>query len=315
MRPPAWQIVLALTAGVLTVSAAAIFIRLAFHAAGASGVGVSLLLAATRLTIAALLLLPAWRGLRRPEVQPGAVRYAVLAGVFLALHFASWITSLAYTSIAASVTLVTTNPVWVALIGWIWWRERLSPTTLVGVCVALAGGILIGLGDAGNAPHAGRNPLLGDALALLGAIAASGYFLLGREAQRRGLSIGRYVAVAYSTAALVLLPLPALTGTPYLGWPAGFYLWAFAMAVSSQLIGHTSFNWAVRWVNPTLVTLVILFEPVGSSLLGYLVFGEVPGPAVLLGAAILLLGVALAVWGHRSPETSPSAQEARKGSR
>ncbi|AEB11289.1 DMT family transporter [Marinithermus hydrothermalis] len=311
MRPSVWQLTLALTAGVLTVSAAAIFIRLAFQAAGASGAGISLLLAATRLTIAALLLLPAWRGLRPARLQPGAVRYAVFAGVFLALHFASWITSLAYTSIAASVTLVTTNPVWVALIGWIWWRERLSRTTLAGVCVALAGGILIGLGDAGNAPHTARNPLLGDALALLGAIAASFYFLLGREAQRRGLSIGQYAAIAYGTAALVLLPLPALAQTPYLGWPAGFYLWAFAMAVSSQLIGHTSFNWAVRWMNPTLVTLVILLEPVGSSLLGYLVFGEVPGRTVLLGAAILLSGVALAIWGNRTP----SAREARTGSR
>lgn len=297
-RPGMGTVIAVLVVGVAAVSAAAIFIRLAFASAGSSAPGVALLLAGVRLGIAALLLAPTWRGLLRAPVQPGAYTMAVLAGVFLAAHFGTWVSSLAYTSVAASVTIVTTNPIWVALFGWIWLGERVGPLTLGGILLATAGGVLIGLGDASGAA-AGTAPLLGDALALVGAWTVSGYFLLGREAQRRGLSIGRYVALAYGVAALVLLPLPALFSTPYTGWPPAFYGYALAMAVFSQLIGHTSFNWAVRWVPPVLVTLVILFEPLGSGFLAYLFFGEVPPPLVFAGAGVLLAGVALAVLGQR----------------
>jgi drug/metabolite transporter (DMT)-like permease len=129
------------------------------------------------------------------------------------------------------------------------------------------------------------------------------YLLLGREAQRRGLGIGSYVTVAYSTGALVLLPLPLLFGSNYLGYPVTVYLYILLMAVAAQVIGHTTLNWAVRWIAPTLVTLAILFEPVSSSFLGYLIFKEVPGLLVLVGAAVLLGGVALAVFGAREKPT------------
>lgn len=128
---------------------------------------------------------------------------------------------------------------------------------------------------------------------------ASLYFLLGREAQQRGLGIGSYVAVAYSTGALILLPLPLIFGSNYVGYPIAVYLYVLLMAVASQVIGHTTLNWAVRWISPTLVTLAILFEPVSSSFLGFLIFDEVPGLPVLAGAVVLLGGVALAVFGAR----------------
>jgi len=284
--------------GVAAVSAAAIFVRFGFAAAGSSSPGVALLLAALRLSMAALLLAPTWRGLLRARPEPGAWRLAALAGVFLGVHFGTWITSLAYTSVAASVTIVTSNPIWVALAGWLWLGERLSRRTVSGIGLATIGGVLIGLGDASGS-SAGKAPLLGDGLALLGAWAVSGYFLLGREAQRRGLSIGQYVAVAYAVAALVLLPLPFLFGASYTGWPWGVYAAALGMALVSQLIGHTSFNWAIRYVSPVLVTLAILFEPLGSGLLAYLFFGEMPPSLVFAGAAVLIIGVGLAVLGQR----------------
>ena len=296
-RPGSGTVVAVLIVGVAAVSAAAIFIRLAFAAAGHSGPGVALLLAGVRLGAAALLLAPTWRGLLRTRTQPGARGLAALAGVFLAAHFGTWVTSLAYTSVAASVTIVTTNPIWVALFGWLWLGERVGRLTLGGILLATTGGVLIGLGDAAGG-SAGSAPLLGDALALVGAWTVSGYFLLGREAQRRGLSIGQYVAVAYATAAAVLLPLPAFFGTPYTGWPPIVYGYALAMALTSQLVGHTGFNWAVRWIPPVLVTLAILFEPLGSGFLAYLFFGEVPPPLVFAGAGVLLAGVALAVLGQ-----------------
>jgi drug/metabolite transporter (DMT)-like permease len=142
--------------------------------------------------------------------------------------------------------------------------------------------------------------LLGDLLALLGALTVSLYLIFGREAQHRGMGVGRYVATAYAVGALMLLPAPLLLGTGYSGWSGEVYLYGLLLAFIPQLVGHTSFNWAVRWVSPTLVALVILAEPVGSSVLGYLVFGEVPGSLVLAGAAVLLLGVAGAVWGEET---------------
>ncbi len=297
-QPLPWQVGLILVAGVFAVSTAAIFIRLALASAGVSGVGFSLFVAASRLTIASLLLLPAWRNLQQTQLNPGAFQYAAAAGVCLAIHFATWITSLSFTSIAASTTLVTTNPVWVALLSWLWFKEKPTRLTVLGIGIAFAGGVLIGFGDTG-AVTAGSNPPLGNFLSLVGAWMVSLYLLLGREAQRRGLGIGSYVAVAYSTGALILLPLPLIVGSTYIGYPAAVYLYILLMAVASQVIGHTTINWAVRWIAPTLVTLAILFEPIGSSLLGYLIFKEVPGQLVLVGAVVLLGGVALAVYGTR----------------
>ena len=296
-QPLPWQVGLVLVAGVFAVSTAAIFIRLAIASAGVRGVEFSLFLSASRLAIASLLLLPAWRNLKPSQLSPGALRYAAAAGICLAVHFATWITSLSFTSIAASTTLVTTNPVWVALLCWLWFKEKLTRLTVLGIGVAFVGCVLIALGDTG-AVSAGNNPALGNFLALVGAWMASLYFLLGREAQRRGLGIGSYVVVAYSTGALVLLPLPLIVGSNYVGYPVAVYAYILLMAVLSQVVGHTTLNWAVRWISPTLVTLAILFEPVGSSFLGYLIFNEVPGLLVLVGAGVLLSGVAIAIAGR-----------------
>ncbi|NEO25893.1 MAG: DMT family transporter [Kamptonema sp. SIO4C4] len=297
-QPQKWQVGLVLGVGVFAVSTAAIFIRLAMQDAQMQGVGFSLFVAATRLLFAAGVLLPAWRTVRKTQVSRQAWGYAVAAGIVLAVHFATWITSLSFTSIAASTTLVTTNPVWVAILAWWWFGERLSKLSILGVILSLAGGGLIAWGGADGA-SVGSNPLLGDGLALVGAWCVSLYLLLGREAQRQGLGTGSYVVVAYTVAALVLLPLPFFWGTAYWGYPGTVYWYILLMALISQVLGHTTFNWAVRWISPTFVTLGILFEPVGSSGLGFLLFGEVPGVWVLVGAVVLLLGVAIAILGNR----------------
>ncbi|MFB8792087.1 MAG: DMT family transporter [Potamolinea sp.] len=302
-QPLPWQVGLVLAAGVIAVSTAAIFIKLAISTAGVSGVGFSLFLSASRLTIASLILLPAWRNLKPSQLNPGALRYAIAAGICLSLHFATWITSLSFTSIAASTTLVTTNPIWVALLSWFWFKEKLTKLTILGIAIALFGSIFIGFMDTPTVSSA-SNPLLGNFLALVGAIIVSLYFLLGREAQDRGLGIGAYVAVAYSTGALVLLPLPLIFGSTYFGYPVAVYIYILLMAIASQVVGHTILNWSVRWISPTMVTLAILFEPVSSSFLGYLIFKEIPGKLVLLGAVILLTGVAIAVFGTREKPAS-----------
>ncbi len=282
-----------LTIGIFAVSTAAILIRLANTSAGVSNVGFSLVLAAMRLSIAAMVLVPTWQGFQSPSNS--ALGFAIAAGLALAIHFATWISSLSYTSIAASTTLVTTNPIWVMLLSWLWLKEKPTRATFLGFIVAFAGGILIGFDNTSND---GRNPMLGNGLAIVGAWAASVYILFGRAAQQRGFSIRNYITIVYSVAAIVLLPLPFFAGASYVGYPTSTYGYIALMALLPQLIGHTSFNWAVRYLPPTLVTLVILLEPVGSTILATFLFREIPSDRVLIGAVILLIGVAIAIMGN-----------------
>ena len=149
-QPTPTQIGFILIVGVFAVSTAAIFIRLAIAAADERGLGFSLFLSAFRLLVASLVLLPTWRNLQPNPQAPAALYYAGAAGVCLSCHFVAWITSLSFTSIAASTTLVTTNPIWVSLISWLWFREKPTRTIVLGIAIAFAGGVLIAFGDAGS---------------------------------------------------------------------------------------------------------------------------------------------------------------------
>lgn len=280
--------------GIFAISSGAILVRLATDAAENNSLGFSLVMSASRLGFAALLLSPHW--IRNPwrQVPAQALRSAIIAGVFLALHFPAWFLSLTYTSIAASTTLVTTSPIWVALLSWLWLKEPISKQTGLGIIVALSGSLLIA--TAGNPGTLdGQNILLGNSLALFGAIAVSFYLVLGRQSQRQGLTTANYITVAYTSAAILLFPLPFLFGTDYGGYPSEVYLYLILMAVIPQLIGHTSLNWSMNQTSPHLVSLAILLEPVGSSLLGFLLFQEVPSAAVVLGGGVILTGVAITV--------------------
>ncbi len=293
-KPTPATITLIITIGLLTVSTAAVFIRMAFDAYGERTMAASLLIAASRLSVAAAVWLPVES--RKAATWRSGWTCTILAGIFLAAHFATWIASLAYTSIAASTTIVTSNPIWVALISWLWFREKPSSLTIVGIAISVIGGTIVAQGDSGGVA---THPAWGNFLALLGSWTVSGYLLLGRQAQRQGMPFSGYIAIAYTTAALCLLPIPPLLGLSYLGKTPEFYLSIVALALVPQLVGHSIFNWAVRWISPTLVTLIILFEPVLASFLGYLFFQEAPGVWVLLGAMILLVGVAIAVAGQK----------------
>ncbi len=287
--------------GILAVSTGSILIRLATTEAQVSSLGFSLVMSAARLTFAALLLLPSWPKIQWRSLQPGALLFACLAGMTLTFHFAAWITSLSYTSIAASTTLVNTNPIWIALFSWVWLKQKPSKLTSLGIVIALSGGILIGIADS-NPSLANPNPILGNILALIGAITASLYLMLGREAQQRGFQLGGYITVAYSFAALLLLPLPGLLNTSYMGYPKIVYLYLLLMGILPQLVGHTSLNWALNHISPTLVALMTLCEPIGASFLGYLFFQEIPSFLVIMGAVVILIGVAIAVLGAQ-PKT------------
>ncbi|HEX7003323.1 MAG TPA: DMT family transporter [Trueperaceae bacterium] len=298
--PTSGRVLLVLLIAVAAVSLSAIFIRLA----QAPGVVV----ASQRMLIAALLLAPiTWRGVRRTPFTRKSLAFTVLAGVFLAIHFATWISSLSFTTVAASVTIVCSNPLWVALFSWLFLGKPPSLTMLMGVLLAVLGGAMIAFGDLTG----GSAPLLGDALALVGALTVSAYLLLGRTAQREGLSLGAYAGSAYTISALLLLPVPALFGFPYLGYDAATYGWIFLLAALPQLVGHTGVNYAMKFLDPTLVTTVILLEPIGAALLALLLFAEVPGLLTVVGALVLLVGVLLTVRFGQSvplPEATPAAE-------
>jgi len=189
-----------------------------------------------------------------------------------------------------------------------WFGEKLSKMSIAGITIGLIGGMAIALGSTG-ADNAGNTQLFGNFLALTGSWAVSLYLLLGREAQRRGLGIGGYIAIAYTVSAIVLLPLPFAFGTSYTGYPNIVYLYILLTAALPQLVGHTILNWAVVQISPTLVTLAILFEPVAASCLGYLLFGEMPAPAVLTGAGVLLFGVATATFGAQKSQLKSEKQK------
>lgn len=279
---------LVLSAALIAVSLAAIYIRLA----DAPGVVVALY----RMAIASLVMLPiTLRGLRRTPLRRRSAWLTAAAGALLALHFAAWISSLTFTTVAASVSLASTSPLWMALMAWLFLGTAPTLGVLIGVLLAVAGAATIGFGDLSG----GSEPLLGDALALLGAVAGAGYILLGRTVQRLGVGLDAYAGTAYLVAALVLAPLPALFGHHYLGYPAQTYAWVVLLALMPQLIGHTGINYAAKFLQPTVVATVLLLEPLGSGILALIVFGEVPSVLTLVGAAILLVGVLITLRSSR----------------
>jgi drug/metabolite transporter (DMT)-like permease len=272
--------------GVLNVSLAAILIRLAQADAH------SLAIAAWRLALASLILTPIVLVARRQELGTLSRKdFALMAasGVMLAIHFASWITSLAYTSVAASVALVSTTPIFVGLVSHVLLREPLPRPTVAALFIAMIGSVMIGLGDLGEGTH----HVVGDLLALVGAVSGAGYFLIGRRLRSK-ISLLAYVYPVYGTAAVVLVAWLLVSGLPRLPATNRAWVWIAIMAVGPQLLGHSALNWALRYLSATYVTIATLAEPVGSTLLAWLLLAEVPAAMTVAGGVVVLLAVALA---------------------
>ncbi|MFC1957341.1 DMT family transporter [Chloroflexota bacterium] len=272
---------LTLLVGVLSVSFAAIFIRLADAP--------PLVIATYRLTIAAAILIPiasikSMRGINK--LSRHDILLILLSSVFIALHFGLWITSLNYTSIASSVILVTSHPAFVAVISYFLWGERLNKVTISGIVVALIGVIVINYAGF----TFGSRAILGDLLALIAGFAMGAYLIIGGQVRAR-IDILSYLTIIYTCAAVILLVTTLVIGYNLFGYSPGTYLMLILLALVPQLIGHSCLNLAVRLIPVTLVSVAILGEPVGATLLGYFVLSEVPTANEIAGGFLVLGGI------------------------
>lgn len=228
---------------------------------------------------------------RNSRISRRDLGLSLLSGVFLALHFGTWFFSLKLTSVASSTVLVTMHPFIVLLYGYFAWGERTRGRALAGVLMAVAGAMLVSWGDF----RLSSTALLGDLLALLGAVTVSGYFLIGRHVRQR-VSAVQYSTLAYTSAAVVLLAASLAWGSPLSGFaPVNWWLFA-ALAVFPTIFGHTLFNWALKFVPASVISVSILGEPIGASILAWLIWGKVPGPLNLVGGTLILIGIGLFQW-------------------
>ena len=286
----AWVTWAVLTLGVSGASVAAILIRLAEDAP-------PLAISFWRCALGAVVLLPFARWERRGATGT-TLRASAFAGVFLALHFATWITSVGLTSVASSVLLVSTTPVFTALVAWLVFKNRLELAGWMGIALTLLGVGLIGGGDFGGSSG------LGNLLALTGGAAAAGYLVLGGMA-RRSLGVVEYAVVTYGTAAALLLPVCLLAGTDLWNYGAATW-WAIAgLVIGSQVLGHTLINATLKHLDATTVAVTIMAEPIIATALAFLLFAEAPSVLIYPGGALILAGIYLVTTVRRVPVVPP----------
>jgi len=282
--------VLVLIIGIIGVSTGSIFARLADAPA--------LVTAAYRVGLASLILVPlaAWKA--RDELRSLSfrdIRLAVLSGFFLALHFATWISSLDYTAIANSVVLVNTIPLWVGLFTPLIAKDRLTRATLISIIISVGGGAIIGFGDFAT----GGRALLGDFLAVIGAICAAIYLLIGRNLRRK-LSLILYVALCYGSAALFLWLVVLVLKLPLTGYSTQTVTAFWAMALISQILGHTSYNWALKGISAGFVAVALLGEPIGATIMAYVIFDEGLTWVKFIGGLFILSAIYIAAAGEKT---------------
>jgi drug/metabolite transporter (DMT)-like permease len=269
--------------GIIAISTASIFIKLCEAPV--------LIIATYRMMLASLMLTPfacykkPWRGWERNEIG-----WFFLSGLFLSLHFAFWIASLKYTSVASSVVLVTTHPIFVGIGSWLFLKERIGMNLVLGIALSVLGSGLISYGDMSLSKEA----LMGDGFALLGAIAASGYLFVGRK-MRKDRDLFSYIFPVYSAAGLILILLSLIFEKSFFGYSPSTYFFLFLLALIPQLIGHTTFNWALKYLPASMVAITILGEPLGSTILANFILGEGLTIWKVLGGISIFAGILVAL--------------------
>ena len=288
--------------GILAISTGAVLTR------NAQTQAPSLVIASWRLGLATLILTPFALSRNRQEIRSIRGRdrlFISLAGLFLALHFATWITSLEYTTVASSVVFVNTTPLWVALLSPFILKESITRTVMIGMILALIGGLVIALNDICIISYStlicpplselfrGR-AFIGDLLAICGAIMLALYVMMGRKL-RSNYSLVGYIFVVYGLAAIVLIGLALLNREQLVGYSPQTYLWLLLIALFPQLLGHSSFNWSLKYVSAAIVSTVLLCEPIGSTILAIVFLHEIPSVVKIFGAILILMGIFIAI--------------------
>lgn len=254
-----------------------------------------------RVTFTVALLLPLAGG-ARAELAGVSRRDALAAagaGLALSAHFGTWFVSVDLTTVAASVTLVQTQPLFVAAGATLLLGERVTTKTVGGILVAMVGVATMsaeGLLGMTAAPE----PLVGNALALVGAVAAAAYVLAGRSIRQR-VSVVPYVLVVYAVAAAGLLAVALAQGAPLAGYPPHEWALFLGMAVGPGVLGHTLINWALEYVESSVVSVSLVGEPVGSALLAAVVLAEIPGALTVVGGAVVIAGIVVTARSRPTP--------------
>jgi drug/metabolite transporter (DMT)-like permease len=285
---------LILSFGVIAVSSAAIFIRLAEAP--------PLVIAMFRMCLASMIIAPIALINSRQEIlklnRPN-VLLLVLSGILLATHFGLWIASLDYTSVTSSVVLVTSSPVFVAIISYWLLKERLNRLSIFGMGVCLIGALILGYSNW----NTGSLPLLGAVLAFLGAITVSGYVLIGRILRQK-IGLISYIFLTYSTAGLLLLIIVMALRYPLAGYSGNTYVMLILLAIIPQLIGHSALNWSLRFLTATVITIGVLGEPIIATILAYFILHESPHLFEIVGGLVILMGIYLALMKTRVKENN-----------
>ncbi|MCX7942934.1 MAG: DMT family transporter [Deltaproteobacteria bacterium] len=217
------------------------------------------------------------------------LKFSFLSSIFLALHFVFWIASLHYTSVTSSVVLVTTNPLFVSVLSFFLLKEKAGKRVMFAVLVVIVGGVIISSGE-----EVSNLRLKGNLLALCGAIMASLYIITGRRV-RQEYSLVEYTTILYFFASLNLFLVVMFFKIKVCGYPLDYYLLVLFLAIVPQLLGHNAFNWALKYLSSTNVAMLILFEPIGATILSYLMFGYIPSFNEVIGSIFILIGILISV--------------------
>ncbi|BBB33111.1 conserved hypothetical protein [Thermotomaculum hydrothermale] len=286
-----FRIIFVLIVGIISISLSAIFIRMCSDMT-------SLSIAVFRLVISSLILISIafFRKVKLDKIQKKDLVLMILGGFFLAFHLLAWITSLKYTSVANSVALVTTNPIFVGVFSVFVLKNKLEREIVIGIVLSVLGSFLISRGYVGASIET-PNHILGDLLAILGAVFASGYILIGSIVRER-VETFEYILVIYTITSVILLIIGLIASVTFfkghslfLGFSLKSYIFVFLLAVVSQLLGHTSFNYSLKFLKPDFVAIVILGEPIGASIFAYFLFRERVSLIQLTGMALIFIAV------------------------
>lgn len=284
MRLPPLNPYIAISIAVLSVSTSAILVKLASDAPAG-------IIAFYRLAFAVLIMAPFILFKHKQEykkIAKGDWFLASLSGLFLALHFIFWFESLNHTSVTSSVVLVSLQPIFAFLGTYIMFKERFSVAAVISLLITLVGSFIIGWGDF----NLGGMAFWGDILAILGTIGVTGYLLVGQKL-RRSLSLMTYTFIVYSSSTIILLIYNIAAGNDFTGYSTNVWGWFILLAIIPTFLGHSVLNWALKWISTSTVSMALVFEPIGASILAYLILGEKVTSFHWLGGTVIIFGLFL----------------------